>query len=335
MAWLPDASLSFAAMVAAVFLSDWNQVDPYTASGVNSLGVLLLSCLWLCCSWARLYCRLGIFPTLYNSTIFKPTLVNGEVSFKLKSGVAQCFLSGCLQFAGFISIAVTCYALPNSMGLYASIISCSSLTLWVLLFLAHNSKTSFWQGFGLCLCTFGIILMCLESKTEAKLSVVLVSVVTLFFFSARYFFIRQAANLNLDSVTAAIVTNLAHGLIGVLAWGCLSLDFYVDYRYHWRGLATGLLIGISSICINSSIFKGPAAPATMILNLYIVVFSLFDYRLYYFSLDTAKLPDLLIVAAGVGIMLGGDWVSRSLGCSRESRYSSLERPLMADNFPSI
>jgi drug/metabolite transporter (DMT)-like permease len=269
-------------------------------------------------------------PTIYHSTIFKPVLVQGQVTFQIRKGVVQSFISGCLQFSGFISIALTCFALPHSTGLYAAIASSSSLVTAVFLYLTQNETLSFWQGLGLFICTVGLVLGCVQSKTEAQLSAVLVAVLSLFLFSARHFLIRQAQHLNLDAVTATIVTNLAHGFIGVMAWVCWTLNSpqTTTDSYYWRGVAAGALIAVSAYCLNLSIYKGPTGPAALISNLYFLTFSLSDFSPNDFTFNYEKLPSLLVVAGGLVVLLGCDWLCRWIGCRRYSSYSSLEQPLI-------
>jgi drug/metabolite transporter (DMT)-like permease len=266
-------------------------------------------------------------PTIYHSTIFKPVLVQGQVSFQIREGVVQSFLSGCLQFSGFISIALTCFAPPHSTGLYTAIASTSSLATAVLLYLTQHETLSFWQGLGLCICTVGLVLGSVQSTAEAQLSAVLVAVLSLFLFSARHFLIRQAQHLNLDAVTATVVTNLAHGFIGVMAWTLNSPQTTRD-SYYWRGVAAGALIAVSAYCLNLSIFKGPTGPAALISSLYFMTFSFSEFSSIDFAISSEELSSLLVVAGGLVVLLSGDWLCRRIGCRRYSSYSSLEQPLI-------
>ena len=303
-----------------------------------SLGALFLAFLCVIWSWIRLYCIIGIMPTIFHSTLVHPTLVDNSISFSLAPGTIQASLAGCTALiAGLASVSIP-YFMPDDFSLANLVIITSPLVVSMLVLGIYREILSLFQTLGICMIVSGLVMKYehhditwsnLAFFTGLGACVILIS---------RMLLTKECEDKKLDSHTTALMILLFKNLSGALLWVLLWSFGLCVLSHSFLCLLAGVLIGLGDYTFTEGLMKGKVGPASAIISISSILVSGDNSGLLQKQslADQGDLVSLILIVTGLISLIFGDSIYYCALCGtsfrRERRpKTSLLEPLIEES----
>jgi hypothetical protein len=310
----------------------WNV---YLYSTLGALFIAFTSVIW---SWIRLYCIIGIMPTIFHSTLVHPTLLDNQISFSLAPGAIQASLAGCSALiAGLTSVSIP-YFMPDTFSLANLVIITSPLVVSILVLGMYREILSLFQTLGICMIVSGLVVKYeYQDLTWSNLAFFIglggfVIIIT------RMLLTKECEEKKLDSHTTAIIILLFKNVLGALTWALLWSFGLCVLSHSLECFVAGVLIGLGDYTFTEGLMKGKVGPASAIISISSILVSGHNSGILQKQslADQGDLVSLIIIVTGLATLILGDsiyyYALCGAFCRRERRAkTSLSEPLIEES----
>lgn len=304
----------------------------------STLGALFLALLCVIWSWIRLYCIIGIMPTIFHSTLVHPTLVNNQISFSLAPGTVQASLAGCTALlAGLVKVSIP-YFTADAFYLANLVIITSPLVVSILVLSIYREILSLFQTLGICMIVSGLVLKYEYQDLTWNNLAFFLGLVGFVIIITRMLLTKECEDKKLDSHTTALIILIFKNVLGAITWALLWSFGLCVLSHSLECLVAGVLIGLGDYTFTEGIMNGKVGPASAIISISSILVSGDNSGLLQKQslADQGDLVSLIIIIAGLATLILGDSIYYCALCGalrrRERRAkTSLLEPLIEES----